>query len=244
MKDFFAYPDYANKTLEWLPCDTEEEYDKNIKKFPQFFKKYNWNKNSITYQFNSAGFRSDTFCSSDKSIIFLGCSHTIGIGMYYEGIFPKIVSNKLKHKCYNLGLGGGSLDSCFRFGFYWIEKLMPSIVVCATPQDARLELKIKTPVEHNFINFLPNDNTAQKRHKPKNTLYKQWVKESINVELQKAKNLNALAYICKVNNTKLIITDSGFPDYDVGRGLARDMNHYGAIGHKNKANQVLNLIDT
>lgn len=238
MDDYCANLEDANKVYNWYSNDQEDYFDKNIKIFPEFFKKHGYTKESIKYRFNNYGFRSDTFNNNSRSVMFLGCSHTFGVGLDYKNTFSKIVSNELKLDCFNLGSPGGSNDTCFRFGYYWIPKLLPKIVVYVVPQLHRLELKIN----NTFVNFLPNGDSTTYKIKTSEA-YKQWVSEEMNVILQAERNLNAIKYICKQNNVILRITDSGFPNQDYGRGFARDMNHFGAEAHKAKAQQILNIIE-
>jgi len=238
MEDFFAFIKDANKIHKWFANDTESEFNKNIEKFPEFFKKYNWNKDSITYKFNTEGFRSDSFNNNSKSILFLGCSHTFGVGINYTDTFAKIVSNELNLDCFNLGMPGGSNDTCFRFGYYWIPKLLPKVVVYVVPQLHRFELKI----QDKFVNFFPNKMSTYNKI---NTieLYKQWACEEINVTLQTERNLNAIKYICQQNNIKLRITHSGFPNNNEPKDLARDMLHYGIKSNMLKAKEILDMIE-
>ena len=57
---YFAYPKLRSTTTDWLPADSEERFDKNIRD-PETNKelsRLNWSNNSIAYKFNSQGFRS------------------------------------------------------------------------------------------------------------------------------------------------------------------------------------------
>ena len=84
---YSAYPNEKNKTLSWLPGDREELFNKN-KKDPDKSKlldELGYTHDNVEYKFNSAGFRSDEFSdTSEKSIVFLGCSHVVGIGINYK----------------------------------------------------------------------------------------------------------------------------------------------------------------
>jgi hypothetical protein len=73
------YKEYANTKLQWLPSDTEELFIKNKKEKLKELKAGGWLNTEIEYSFNSYGFRSEEF-STSSSILYLGCSFTVGIG--------------------------------------------------------------------------------------------------------------------------------------------------------------------
>ena len=137
-----AYNHLKNQTVSWLPMDTKEvflEHQSNDDT-RKALKKLNWTEDNVKYKFNSQGFRSDDFNSKGDSIVWLGCSHTLGIGINFEDTASYIVSRQLGYNCFNLGLAGGSNDTCFRFAYHWIEKLHPKIVVIMAPSIYRFEI--------------------------------------------------------------------------------------------------------
>jgi hypothetical protein len=230
--DYVAYPSFKGQELKWLLMDTEELFDKNMSndKIRKELNDLNWTKDSITYKFNDQGFRSEEFDSSGNSIVFLGCSYTVGIGVQWEDTFSKIVSDDLKLKCFNLGIGAGSMDSCFRFAIYWLEKLKPKIVVLLEPNKDRKEIKIS---KHTYRNESPG------HHLYKN-FYKDWILEEQNMNLLREKNFLAIKYLSNKINTKFISMTIGAgagPD-----GKARDLTHSGPDWHSIKARYILKEI--
>jgi hypothetical protein len=119
--------------------DTEQLYHKNLRDNYEELEKYGWIDRTILYKFNSLGFRCEEF-TDDPSIMFLGCSHTQGIGLPIESIWPTIVSNELNLKCVNLGQAGCSSDTAFRLLHGYIDKINPKIVVYMDPPGMRFEL--------------------------------------------------------------------------------------------------------
>lgn len=233
---FSAYPHLSNTKQLWLSMDTKELYAKNnsIEKQRQLLEKYGWIENSFDYVFNSHGFRSDEFIEDSNSIVFLGCSFTVGIGLPYQDTFAKIIANKLNFSCYNLGLGAGSYDSCFRFAYYWLEKLKPKIVCMYTPPAERTEVFYKETLHQ----FYPNKKINAFHNDPED-YYKIWVDDTVNVELNSQKNLLAIKHLCKNLNIKFISINSGqikIIDY------ARDLAHPGIETNREIADTFLNLI--
>lgn len=121
----------------WIPMDTEENYNQLKKK--GYANKFN--KNSFTYQINKNGFRCDNFDTLDlskKSIVYLGCSHTFGIGSPEEDIWCSMLHKLLqehyniKFNFINLGVPGGSIDDYLRFIPYF-KKFNPHMIISCNP---------------------------------------------------------------------------------------------------------------
>ena len=132
----------ANQEILWHGTDSEELYQKNLRRNQSHLEQYNWIDRSITYKFNSHGFRADKFDSTDPGVMFIGCSHTLGVGLPVESTWAHIVSSELKLKNYNLGIGGSSNDTAFRLVHYWIDQLRPDLVIFLSADRTRLELHI------------------------------------------------------------------------------------------------------
>jgi hypothetical protein len=209
--------------------DTEELFDENMLNDEGRLRleKLSWTKNSITYKFNDQGFRSDEFDDTGDSIVFLGCSHTVGIGMSWDNTFSKIVSDTLKLKCFNLGRGGGSMDSCFRFAYYWLEKLKPKIVVILNPSRYRKEL-IKTD---SICYLSPNRSNKYEE------FYRDWLLEEQNVNMSKEKNSLAIEFLANKISSKFISLEFNNDD-----GKARDLSHGGLKWHNSIAKTILERI--
>ena len=100
--------------LDWHNTDTEECFNKHYKRFPKLFQVYK--DNPIEYIFNSDGFRMKFELKPDKSRkvdIFLGCSHTMGSGHYWENTWPYRVSQHTGNDIVNLAVGGLGPESAF-----------------------------------------------------------------------------------------------------------------------------------
>jgi hypothetical protein len=115
-----------NKTLHWYGTDKEEWYDS---------KDNLYSKDDITYTYNSHGFRCDSFNIESKvRVVFLGCSHTEGIGIRQSETWAWQILEKIKNDTgynipyWNLGMGGCGLDSIIRAVYYYQDKLKPHII--------------------------------------------------------------------------------------------------------------------
>lgn len=232
MKNVFdsIYSEYASQTVDWIWGDTQDAYEKNLQSRKHLLEKYNWLDNKVTYTFNSNGFRCEEFVDS-PSVLFLGCSFTLGLGVNTEQTWPQLVADKLNLKCFNLGQAGGSNDTTFRLGQYWINKLIPKVVVLLTPSDSRFEL-----IEPDMIHFLTPIRFHEDRFTP---WHSAWLSSSVNTSMNALKNALALEHICNTLNIKFVKQDaSHLKNLD----FARDLSHPGVKAHKQLASNILDLV--
>jgi hypothetical protein len=80
-----------------------------------------WEKNPFNYRFNNFGFRTDDdFYEGQEVNMFLGCSHTSGIGWPIEMTWSHMVHTKIGGGAFaNLGLGGRGIGTGFRLFSAW-----------------------------------------------------------------------------------------------------------------------------
>jgi len=93
---------YENKEMFWCAGDTEKLYEKQGNR--------SYNKNDITYKFNSLGYRSAEFDVSGPKLLAIGCSTVFGTGLPLHEMFVELVSKNLGVICCNLALPGRSND--------------------------------------------------------------------------------------------------------------------------------------
>lgn len=234
---FYGHTEVKNQSLKWFPMDTEKLYLQNLSKFNG---ENNWKDVDISYDFNSYGFRCDEF-TSDNNIVFLGCSHTLGVGLPLENTFAYNVSKSLNLKMCNLGKGGGALDTCFRLAYYWLNILQPKIVVCQMPEETRLELRDNLSNVENvdlwrIESLLHYTHRFYKRH---------WVRFPEQYILHQHKNLLAIKSLCQQLNIKLVVLDQNILTSITSRDrdYARDLAHFGCKTHEKLANIVLGKIN-
>ena len=230
INNYYTGVSLSNRTVKWLPQDTEELYLENLKSIQLALERNGWIDTEITYKFNSFAFRCEEF-TNNPSILFLGCSHTVGVGLPIEHTWPTIVANKLNLKCYNLGQGGGSADTAYRLGSHWIPKILPKIVVLSLPDMYRLEV-----VRERYVQFL----TPVSPQGYYSEFYKIWSYFDANSQLNSEKNTLALAQVSNLNRCKFIFVAASNLN---GSDRARDLAHYGTQSNLNFSSTVLTLID-
>lgn len=223
----------ANSEYDWIATDSWHTYQENLKSRYNDLEVNGWIDANITYKFNSHGFRCNDF-SDQPSIVFLGCSHTFGVGLPVDNTWPFIVASSLNLKCYNLGIPGGSNDTAFRLSYYWLERINPAVVVLCLIEPSRFELIDNQSI----IRFNPSFVSIPTVEQHYKDFYKTWVSTDCNPELNKEKNVLAITQICNRLNIELKVFDSSyFVDSKVD--VARDLSHAGTVTNKNFANYVL-----
>lgn len=222
-----GYEYFASSEVDWLPMDTEELYRYNLKNNRKLLEEHSWLDTPISYKFNSNGFRSIEF-TDNNAIAFLGCSFTIGVGLPQQNIFPEIVASSLNLKCYNLGIGGASADTCFRLAYYWLSKIKPKIVVCMAPSLHRLETIKNTEFYHH--------RPSQAKDADDVILSEEYC------YLNQQKNILGIRNICKDLGIKILDYKLERDFIQVPNDLARDLSHLGVKSHLATAQMILKSI--
>lgn len=217
----------ANQTINWLPSDDEGSYINHLKTHNQLLQDNNWIDKKFTYKFNSHGFRCNEF-TTEPNVMFLGCSHTFGMGVPIENTWTYLVSQELKLNMTNLGVAGAGTDTAFRLANHYISQLQPKIVIYLQPQDSRFCLFRK----NDFLEF----NSWHTNKDLYADFYTDWAINEENLKLHGLKHKLAIEAICNQNNIKLItLTTDHFALID----FARDLAHHGVKSSKRFSEKVL-----
>jgi hypothetical protein len=110
-----------NKIIYQHGADKLLDFSKNIKKYPNDFSLKYYRQNPIEYKLNNEGFRTpDDFNNEDDGNIFLGCSHTFGIGLHLENTWSYKLSQIIGGKFWNLSIPGTGAMTHYRLlkGYY------------------------------------------------------------------------------------------------------------------------------
>lgn len=231
------FTEARNETLNWVPSDSEQRYNHNMKNYPDAMTTMGWDDpRRVTYRINSEGFRGGDFV--EGGAMFLGCSLTFGIGMPEEDIWPSIVARELNLPCINLGVPGGANDSIFRMANEWIPKLKPKIVFMMSTYKQRFEVF---------------ENGKQQRYLPSSPKFLKlssewytdvWLSDDRNSDLNSKKNILAVKMLCNEHNIP-IYDDTIFENNKLKIGalpFARDLMHPSFKWHKTCASHFLNKL--
>lgn len=231
---------YAGTSQAWMPTDTAENFKKLVqnKEQHEYFHSKGWlEPNAIVYDINSDGFRSEEFDSQASSMVSLGCSYTMGIGLPQSSTWPSLVSQTLGLKNYNLAWGGTSADTCFMLAEYWLPRLQPKLVIMAAPPKHRFDLIIEQPdLQH--VTYMPGRETGQI---DTNEFVKNWFLHDRNADLNNSRNRRAVQGLCAELNIPYLTYNAHdwFAKSREEVEYARDMMHAGPKGHKLLAERVI-----
>ena len=192
---------------------------------------------NLSYRINTHGFRGDEMPTEPKprSVMAFGCSNTFGIGMPEAQIWPTLVGNTLKMRCYNMGYPAGSLDKAFRLMMAWIPKVKPKHVFLLEPPGVRYE-----SISHSMGYF---DHNSNKIHGvPLRFEHEdEWI-------LHREKTLRAIHSLCEQFETPITIYNPDSHEYAqgitklIGRvDSARDLFHPGRNCHIYTAMNMLKM---
>lgn len=134
----FIGDNVVSEVVGWTGGDNQEQYLTNVVNQPD---DWYYKDKTITYSFNSLGHRSKEVQDLDKNnyILFLGCSHTMGVGLELEKTFPYLISKKLECDYYNLGLPAAGVDVLEYNLLTWFAKInrAPKAIVIQWPDHSR-----------------------------------------------------------------------------------------------------------
>ena len=122
----------------WYASDTEEQFDKN--------QPNGWTKDSITYSFNSHGYRSQEFVKNENfTVLSIGCSVSFGSGLSLEQTWPEKFCRKLEKNIYkpvnnfNFSKVGQGNDYIVRKLYKVIPVIQPDLVLIYFSESSRRE---------------------------------------------------------------------------------------------------------
>jgi len=139
-----------NNTYKFIPADSEDKLIKNLKYKNNKSIKY-YLDNPIEYTLNNEGFRTpDDFNSEDEGNVFLGCSHTFGIGHHLENTWSYKLNNIIGGKFWNLGIGGTGVATHFRILLAYYKELKIKNIFHFAPLYPRYEF-IENGVPYDYI---------------------------------------------------------------------------------------------
>ena len=116
------YP--TDESLSWTLADSELEFKKNFKKYPDNKSLKYYLENPIEYKFNNCGFRTpDDFNEEDEGNVFLGDSNTMGVGHHLKNIWAYKINKDIGGKFWNLGQGGCGNQTDYRLLYGWKDTL-------------------------------------------------------------------------------------------------------------------------
>lgn len=207
-------------SLRWYSTDTEQLWEKNLKKVPEDIETSGWLDYKFTYDLNSHGFRNKEFVPEEDSIIAIGDSLSFGTGLPREMTWPDMIEVRTGKTVFNLALPMFALDSTFRILYTWLSTLKSKTVLLLENSPIMREIYLE-----NVGSWSTEDWKSNLVLDPSERI------------LSRAKNLLAIQTWCDMHGVELIVIDcqtridigtKAFED-NIGTkyNIARDMMHPG-----------------
>jgi len=227
-----AYLFHKDEEVDWYPMDTEGLFKENLKKYPNNRHLEYYLENPIKYHLNRHGFRSnDEFETKEAGNVFLGCSHTFGIGHSLENTWSYLVNKEVGGKFFNLSVPGTGSGTALRTLLAWYTKLNIKNIFHFTTFYPRYEYFLKG--RYGTINSTdPNFDTGNLKH--------ELIEEDNIINYTLANILAIQAIATKLNIPYYTVSDEeGHHRYaryhadEYGDNiLARDLTHYSVLEQK------------
>jgi hypothetical protein len=233
--------DLRGTTQKWFHSDLEWWFDKN--------QPAGWTKDSIEYRFNSEGFRMDRDLSSVSTgcDLYIGDSHTLGLGVNYEDTWAYKHHKRYGENVYvNMGVSGGCLDTVTRLLGTWVSALNPSNIYLLDPAPYRSEFILTDEI---FVSGSWTTLAARRLAGVEKTdeivfqdkLFKEYVSGDVHQHANRAKNLEAIQNICKNCN---LFYSPHFPINDEYLKQARDGFHAGPDQHDKILDWFIGVVES
>ena len=223
---------HPNENYNWIPNDTKSFFYSNLEKYPDNKTLNYYLNNPIDYKLNNFGFRTpDNFKSNEWGNVFLGCSHTFGIGHHLENVWSYKLNQYVGGKFWNLGIGGTGIMTHFRLLLQFYKKFKIKNIFHYTPhQYPRYEFIINNIPTTFRLSTEYSEPELTKNIKQFGNLYETSLTNFDQIDLNHITYLNACKGLAEeIGCNYYVITDERTtvnPIETNGILGARDLNHY------------------
>ena len=207
--------------------DTENVYVQHLKTQPA---DWIYKNTEVTYSWNSLGHRSiEPNLLQGNYLLFIGCSHTVGISVPLENTFPYLTANELNLPYYNLAVEATGPDFVEHNLTSWLKKYpTPKAIIVLWPSTNRM-FKI---IDDCVIQVGPWKTELLKTSYPE--LWEGYQEKLLTDYFEKT-DKRVRDYIAQLDCNTVIIEQNSFNIVDYGR----DLKHFGIKTHKIIADQVV-----
>jgi hypothetical protein len=242
----FIGEDINNTKVNFLHgnSDSEENYTSNLKTQPE---DWYYRENKVEYSFNSSGHRSKEIkdLDFDNYLLFIGCSHTQGVGVTLENTYSHMISKKFKCDYYNLGISATGIDVLEYNLLTWFFKFnkKPKAVIAQFPDHSRF-----LSCYEGYSNLIPNGswNIGSDKNVEKLLVNGEdtgffYARKNISYRL-----INTVVQVptVRINYGSQVAYDTIDEVRFRRLDLARDLSHPGVESHKVVADTVSTILNT
>lgn len=144
------------KVVDFWDTDNPEFFEKGKEDPANKAHVEHWEKNPFNYRFNNFGFRTDDdFFEGQEVNMFLGCSHTVGIGWPLAMTWSHMVHSEIGGGAFaNLAIGGKGIGTGFRLFSAWSKYFKVKNLFVCFPHPFRYEL-VDYDYMYKYITYSP-----------------------------------------------------------------------------------------
>ncbi len=210
-------------TYYFLNEDSEENWNVNKTKYADICQKNYYSNTAIVYHVNRLGHRNKLNPDPvNEYNLYLGCSHTFGIGLPAGATWHSHVHEHFDNANYNAGVARGSIGACYRqlIGLHAFGMRIKRVFMLV-PNFQRLEIFEK---KWKPVAWWTDHHKAVKKALLNQNLFL----------LEQQKSLDAIKGFCLTNNIEHVIVDTNDSDIDkilTKDTTARDFIHSGPEAH-------------
>jgi len=226
-----------NSTYRFIGGDKDTLYSRNLKTKPA---DWYYRDRPITYVNNSFGHRSPDVKDIDLNnyILFVGCSHTEGVGNYLEDTYAHMVSKEANIDYYNLSIGGSGIDTMLHNLSVWLT------TVNSSPK--HIIWQWTDPVR--YVTVMSDDLVITHGMWEDTKEVQDFVIAGDTNGFFKSRNILASNYLHQLKTNVIEVThiEKNSPDkiFCYAKDHARDNQHYGVLSNKHLAEMILQKIST
>jgi hypothetical protein len=232
----------VGKTVLWDTSDNEARYLKNLAdpKKKLELERLGYIDATITYAFNSHGFRTQEFDQPADAVCF-GCSYTMGTGLFQHHTWPAQLTEISGLTTINLGHAGSSNDTALRMAMHYLPILKPRYAFWL--QTAAHRIEILDDRSDLCVNLLgPNDQSDDFYYR--DNFVKQWFASDSNQQIHLEKNTRAFKHLCnELDIICVVFSQNTSHDKIVQFDLARDLMHPGTESNRALAEKFARALD-
>lgn len=221
---------YMNTVLDWCDTDNESRFKLNMKIHKDKIKKLGWTDSGITYSFNKQGFRSDSF-RKKCSILFNGCSQTMGTGLPLEKTWTGQVTEHYGVNYHNIAIAGSDWNGIAQRSIFWLPKLKPKVYIIKAPPSTRFNWWKDKELQG-------SSNMSQQQLMKDKTVVDLTTSGS-NYEWFRYSAMTTIESMCKDLDIKLLYVPMGRITKPNSNDLARDLVHWGCIENNHLTDWVI-----
>ena len=150
---FLGWPTY-HQDVSFHASDSKELFEHNLK-----IKSDDWyyRTHEVSYKFNSNGHRCKEIkdIDLDNYILFIGCSHTEGVGLELEKTYPYLFAQKMQCDYYSLAVSGSGVDVLNYNIVTWFGKVkkLPKLLVIQWPNFLRMTLETYPKEQYDSVEY-------------------------------------------------------------------------------------------